>query len=285
MRTLPAHIQSVIASDALTLATCWRLKLVNGSILRFTDHHNDIVIGSETFSAGGSFSRSAITYGLGLSADNLDVSGTIGDDSITETDLLSGMHDYAIVEIFLVDYLSPNSGIVELCAGQLGEIELSDGEFSAQLFGQAELLRQSETDLCSPTCRANLGDALCKVNLATYTTVGTVSSVTDALTFDTDVAAAADYYALGQIEFTSGNNDGLILEIKSNNISGLMGLFLPSPYAVEAGDTFTITRGCDKSPVTCQSVFSNILNFRGEPFTPGSDKILQINNAKPATTN
>jgi uncharacterized phage protein (TIGR02218 family) len=46
------------------------------------------------------------------------------------------------------------------------------------------------------------------------------------------------------------------------------------PYTIETGDRFTIVAGCDKSSKTCIEKFNNIINFRGEPDVPGTDKIL-----------
>ena len=41
--------------------------------------------------------------------------------------------------------------------------------------------------------------------------------------------------------------------------------------AVEEGDRFQITAGCDKQFVTCREKFANALNFRGHPHMPGND--------------
>jgi uncharacterized phage protein (TIGR02218 family) len=41
--------------------------------------------------------------------------------------------------------------------------------------------------------------------------------------------------------------------------------------AIAAGDTFTVTAGCDKRFSTCRERFDNALNFRGFPHMPGND--------------
>lgn len=285
MRAPPAHIQNVIASDALTLATCWRITLQSGTVLRFTDYHDNIVIGAETFIAEGGFTRSAIGFGLGLAEDSLEATGTLGSDSITETDLEAGKYDYAAIEIFVVDYLAPNSGVYELCAGELGEIEMADSEFRAQMYGTASLFQQAEVELCSPTCRANLGDERCQKDLTAHRWTGTVTAALSTVLINTNVVLPAGVLAGGTIEFHTGANADLLVETKANNTAlgtGVIELFLPVPYAAAVGDTFTVTRGCNKTLEHCVIVFNNVLNFRGEPFTPGSDRILQVNNAKPS---
>jgi uncharacterized phage protein (TIGR02218 family) len=61
--------------------------------------------------------------------------------------------------------------------------------------------------------------------------------------------------------------------------AGSIGLDLPMAYAIQAGDTYTATAGCDKNASTCRDTYSNIVNFRGCPFIPGPDAILQYPNA------
>ncbi len=43
---------------------------------------------------------------------------------------------------------------------------------------------------------------------------------------------------------------------------------------IAAGDTFTVTAGCDKLFATCQAKFANAENFRGFPHMPGNDFVL-----------
>ena len=40
------------------------------------------------------------------------------------------------------------------------------------------------------------------------------------------------------------------------------------------GDTFNAIAGCDKTISTCIAKFNNAVNFRGEPYVPGMDKML-----------
>ena len=43
---------------------------------------------------------------------------------------------------------------------------------------------------------------------------------------------------------------------------------------ITAGDTFSVTAGCDKRFATCNSRFDNAANFRGFPHIPGNDFII-----------
>jgi uncharacterized phage protein (TIGR02218 family) len=51
-------------------------------------------------------------------------------------------------------------------------------------------------------------------------------------------------------------------------------LVLPMPNNVAVGDTFNARAGCDKTISTCIAKFNNAVNFRGEPYVPGMDKML-----------
>jgi uncharacterized phage protein (TIGR02218 family) len=51
-------------------------------------------------------------------------------------------------------------------------------------------------------------------------------------------------------------------------------LWRSMPAPIEAGDTFVVTAGCDKTFATCAAKFSNGLNFRGFPHIPGNSYVL-----------
>jgi hypothetical protein len=43
---------------------------------------------------------------------------------------------------------------------------------------------------------------------------------------------------------------------------------IPLQSTPTPGDTFTVYQGCDHTPGTCASKFSNLANFRGFPYVP-----------------
>lgn len=79
----------------------------------------------------------------------------------------------------------------------------------------------------------------------------------------------------GKITFTSGLNTGRSMEIKGY-VPGLLILALPMPYPVAVGDTYSLIPGCGKRVVEdCYTRYSNVVNFRGEPWRPGMDELLK----------
>jgi len=129
-------------------------------------------------------------------------------------------------------------------------------------------------ELYSPTCRAVLGDARCKVNLASFSVTGAVSTVTSKQIFIANsFTQAAGYFTAGEVEWLTGTNAGRRMEIKEFSNKQFV-LVLPMPSNITVGDTFKAVAGCDKAFSTCYGKFNNATNFRGEPHIPGMDKLL-----------
>ena len=139
------------------------------------------------------------------------------------------------------------------------------------------MLQQTVGRVYGVECDAVLGDSRCGVNLATYTDTGTITSVTSNNVFaDSGFigSQADDYYNYGLLTFTSGDNTGIAREIRDyNDATGQFTAFLEFPFTIQAGDTFSVYKGCSKTDTACKT-FSNIVNFRGFPFISGRDALL-----------
>jgi uncharacterized phage protein (TIGR02218 family) len=91
----------------------------------------------------------------------------------------------------------------------------------------------------------------------------------------TPLGAESGYFDFGKLTWLTGNNADLSMEVKAYQ-PGQITLALPMPYEVQAGDTYSLIAGCDKQLSTCSSKYNNVTNFRGEPYVPGTDKIVQV---------
>ena len=93
------------------------------------------------------------------------------------------------------------------------------------------------------------------------------------------VAAPDGWFNSGVITWLTGQNKGFTIEVLNWDGTTIQ-LFEDMPYPIAVGDTYTIEPGCSKDigPTGCGK-FSNIENFIGEPFMPGSDAILIYPNA------
>lgn len=273
MRTL-GGLASHITAEAMTLATCWRVARQDGTIYTFTDHDQDLVVGAETYVARTGYKRSAVTNASNGSVDNVEIQGFVDDASISELDVRRGLWDYAEIRLFVVDWTAPDAGQAKLRRGWLGEVRSTDtGAFVAELVGMAQLLAQVVGEVYSPECPAQLGDARCTVDLAAFTTTGAIGG--DPASTTVFPAGLGAEYTEGVLTFTGGLNAGVKREILEADGSTVT-LFLPPPYVMAAGDTFTAVQGCDKKLLTCRDKFNNVPNFRGHPFIPGADALLWV---------
>lgn len=275
MKILSASLAAHLAGEVTTLATCWKITRRDATVLGFTDHDRDLVISGVTYKASAGFTPSAIASTSDLSVDNLDVEGMLDSASITQEDIFSGLFDYAQIDIFMVNYSDLSQGILTLRRGWLGEITLRNHQFIAEIRGLTQQLSHHLGEFYSPACRAQLGDTRCKVNMAGHSHTGTITAVTSNQVFaDSSRMEAAGIFTFGVITFISGPNTGRKMEIKEFS-QGTFVLAMPLPYAVNVGNSYNVTKGCDKTLTTCQSRFNNVLNFRGEPHVPGMDRILE----------
>jgi hypothetical protein len=167
MKTLSAGMQAHITKQVTTLCTCWRVIRLDGIVLGFTDHDQDILFGGVTYKAQTGFTKSAISNSASLAVDELKTDGYLDDDAITEKDLRAGLWDYAEVSLFIVNWQDPdNTGPINLRSGRFGEVTInSRGKFTIELRGLIQQLQQTVGETYTPTCKADLGDARCKFPL------------------------------------------------------------------------------------------------------------------------
>jgi uncharacterized phage protein (TIGR02218 family) len=280
MKSASTALAAHVAGETMTLATCWKVTRRDGTVLGFTDHDQDITFSSQLYQASTGYTRSAIHTIANLSVDNLDIESALNSDTLDAADLRAGLWDGAEVEIFLVNWQNLGQGKVTLKRGTIGQVELKDTVFRAELRGLTQALQQQIVELYTPDCRADLGDARCTIDLAAMTVTGTVTSSIDRHGFtDTSRAEAAGFWNGGLVEWTSGANQGRKMEVKSFS-GGVFTLFLPMPGIIAAGDDYSLQPGCDKSFATCKNRYNNVLNFRGEPNVPGTDKTLVYPDSK-----
>ena len=274
MRVISPQLESHFEGGMTTLATCWRIARQDGVEIGFTDHDELITFDSLDYDSIAGFTPTTVESKSNMSVDNLDVEGQIYPSKITEEDLLAGLYDFAEIEIFVVNYADLTQGKLVVKRGRLGEVTLNSQMFQAEVRGLTQHLSQTIGDVFSPSCRAILGDSKCKVALAGFTSAGTVTEVNNNQTFKaTALTQDAGWFTGGEVIWTSGNNDDRRMEVKEFASTQVV-LALPMGKSIQVGDTFNIIAGCDKTRETCQSKFSNIINFRGEPDVPGTDKLL-----------
>lgn len=116
-------------------------------------------------------------------------------------------------------------------------------------------------------CNNKFADSYCKVNkndpvnrCSGIATGGSSSSLIDT----TFLIQASGYWNIGEITMTSGNNNGARRKIIGfDQASATLFFDFEMNYDVQAGDTYNVFRGCDKSLTMCQNTYNNDANFHG----------------------
>lgn len=269
-----------LAGECTTLATCWKVTRRDGVEIGFTDHDRDLTYAGFIYQATSGFQPSAIQNKTDFSVDNLDVEGILSSDAISEPDLMAGLYDYAELDVFMVNYEDTTQSGLYMKRGWLGEVQFQRGRFVAEVRGLTQKLSQQIGRVYGAGCDANLGDTRCGVDVQAFKGASTVLSVVDNASFTTTTPTTDNsYFKGGVLVWLSGNNQDIRMEVKEF-INDELQLVLPMGVSIQAGDTFEVFAGCDKSRRTCIDKFNNILNFRGFPDLPGQDKIFETSTTR-----
>lgn len=281
MRDLPTDLAAHLAGGATTLCHCWSLARRDGVVLGFTDHDRDLAFGGLTYAARTGLEAAEASAELGFAVGGGEVAGALTAAGLAEADIAGGLYDGAAVETWLVDWTAPATRLL-LDIGTIGEVRRAGTAFVAELRGLMDRLDVERGRSYRATCDADLGDARCGIDLSggRFRTTGTVAAVIEpgALTVTLAGDFAPGWFSAGSLAWTSGGNAGLGADIRTHGAEpGTIRLDLWQAPArpVLAGESFTLTAGCDKRFSTCREKFANALAFRGFPHLPGNDFVLR----------
>jgi len=251
-----------------TLAFCWRIARRDGVTIGLTSHDRDLEIGHVRYRAAPGMTPSAVRSGIGVEGSDADVEGALVADAIGEADLMAGRWDSAALELRLTEWEAPGVLWLLLARGEIGAVTRRGGAFTAELVGAMAALKAAVAPSTSPDCRAALGDRQCRVDLAGRRHVVAVEGVEGAVIGVGGLIAGA--YAFGFLRWLTGANGGIVQGVMDNGVDTVT-LADPPPFAVEPGALALLTEGCDRQLATCAGRFGNVMNFRGEPYLPGTD--------------
>jgi uncharacterized phage protein (TIGR02218 family) len=275
-RTVSGALAGHLATRAHKRCSMLRLDLVDGASIGITDHDQDLPFnlgdGSITYTASTGIFPSDVTLASGLEADSYEVTGPIG-ARVTLAAVLGGRYNRARARLFMVNWDDLTQGALAIMAGNVAEARPEGGKFVFEIRSDADKFNQTIGRLITPYCPGD--HATCCVQIADELAT-TLSAVVDE--FHITVAAAIDPadYTNGKLWFTSGVlNGALPVEIVGGSGSTLE-LFTPLAATPSNGDALTLKEGCDRTLAMCRDRFSNAINHRGFPFTPGSDQVLKV---------
>ncbi len=168
-RTLSGAMATHLGGDT-TLATFCKVKRKDGMLFGFSDI--DITIqfdlgdgdGTVSFDENNNYSRSNIKNSAGFKVDNMEITGFLDSDSMTQDDMRAGLWDLAEYKFFMLNYEDTSMGAIKMNSGRFAKISAKENEFNVELLG---LMNKYSNTVVRPmvlNCLHDIGDDRCKVN-------------------------------------------------------------------------------------------------------------------------
>lgn len=274
MKSLSSKRMAELASGVITDCYCMRIVRTDAQVFGFTTNTADMVLGGVTYKADTGHTPTATSTDDKISVNFLEFDGIMGGSSgIARADIQAGLFYNARVTIFKTNYLNPVADEEVIGTGFLGRAELMDGRYQIEYRSLAQKLQQSTGRLITQLCPHELGETACGINLASWTTTGTVTTVTSQFEIiDSSRAEADDYFTAGNITWTTGDNAGYSMKVKKHTGTTIK-LSQQMPNAIQVGDEFSISAGCQQRYIAdCRGKFSNGDNFGGFPHVPTQEQ-------------
>lgn len=289
MRHIPAELQAHLDQAATTTTRLLRVSLSNGFVYGLSMLDRDIVYddgnGPITYVATNGFNQSTIASDTGYSVANAEGYALLSNEiaGIELADVEAGVLDDAQWVCYLVNFedLTARRHVL-LDAGDIGEVRVKDGlVWLPELMSYIQRLKQPVGGVWSRTCRAIFGTPAssqtgCGIKLTTLWASGEVTAVGTETnrTFTGDVLtndSPGPPLVPGRVQFLTGANAGREWAIEERD--GLtVTLAEPTNYPIQVGDTYRVRPDCGKRYVEdCITVWSNGINFKGEPHIPVGD--------------
>jgi uncharacterized phage protein (TIGR02218 family) len=276
MRQLSEEFAAKLAADGTTLCACWRFERRDGAVFGATDHDDAIVADGVTYEPASGLKSATFESSSRLAPGKAVAEGAISAGFISEADLDAGLWDGARVDVWRVDWAAPEHRVC-IWSGRLSEVTRQGAAFTAELVSLKADLERPVGRIYARSCDADVGDARCDADLSgpAFRGEGIVTAVLGSKRFEASGLDGFDesWFAGGVVTWISGANadaKGRVVRQEAGEIE----LAAASRFAIDAGDAFVVTAGCDKSFASCGAKFSNRDNFRGFPHMPGADAVL-----------
>lgn len=177
-----------------------------------------------------------------------------------------------VKRVFL-DALDDSSNYVVLFLGPINQVEMGPNQFIMEVRSHITGLGQrGPRGRTTSSCNWRFGDSdTCQIDgeSAANKQTSTATGGSTTTLVDTARTEVDDYWNLGMILMTSGDNAGRSRGILNwDNATKTFLLDVEFDNAIQAGDTYVVRRGCDKTFYTCKNTFDNTINFGGFPYVP-----------------
>lgn len=276
MRQVSGEFAARLAASGTSLCACWRFTRRDGAMFGATDHDRAIVFDGLIHEPASGLRGATFESSAGLAPGRATAEGPISAKFITEADLDAGLWDGVRVDAWRVDWNAPEHRL-RIWSGTLSEVARQGARFTAELVSLKAGLERSVGRVYARACDADVGDVRCGFDLDDpgFRGEGLVTEALGPKRMRVSGLASFDdgWFAGGALAWTGGANAETTARV-IRHIGNELELVAAPRFAIEAGDAFVVTAGCDKSFAICGSKFSNRDNFRGFPHMPGPDAIL-----------
>jgi uncharacterized phage protein (TIGR02218 family) len=170
---------------------------------------------------------------------------------------------------FMPNYGNLSLGTVTLFGGSVSTVTVSATGVKIIVKGMNVLMQQfMPKNMFQLGCTHTLYDAGCTASRSAHTLTTTAGAGSNNIGVAWSSAPSNfAQYSLGTLKVLSGAGEGQIRTVQSVTNTFIQVAY-PFYEVLEAGDSFSITLGCDKTLATCTSVFANEQHYRGFPFIP-----------------
>jgi uncharacterized phage protein (TIGR02218 family) len=239
---------------------------VAGGFLRYTSRAEDIEISSQTWLARA-LSRSEIEETADIAKSNLEITCP-PDFEVSELFSVAPPDEVVTLTVYRTQAADPTDKQV-IWAGRVLNAQWSPGR--SQLTCESiftSLKRPGLRRLYGRNCPHVLYGTQCRVDPLAFRVAATIDTVDGVAVLSADFASYADnYFAGGKIEWVDADGVTRRRGIKSHT-GNTVGVTHPIAD-IENGASVYVYPGCDHTIATCNSKFSNAVNYGGFP-TMGS---------------
>lgn len=290
MKNVSAELKTFLdTAKSFHVCDLYELTLQSGVVYRYADYGLPVLLPDGRLFASSKrpvFKRGKLKMSSKIEVDKL--SGTFyidGGDVIGGVPMMQVAHsgglDESTMSLYRCFMSSPGSVVGTVCMFS-GYVEIKSGgglELALEVKSAVQRLNVDyPLQKYYPTCPWSLYSTGCGLDIGNWKKAGTVVSAESASIIRVSVLSEMDgYYNEGGVEFTGGALAGITAPVRRSwDVSGNTKIEFLMPLAAlpSYGDTVLVYPGCDKTPATCESKFSNYLHNRATPFVPLKETIV-----------